>query len=551
MMRLRHVVSFVLLMLGACACGRQDRLDRSSRRMLEELDRYVATRELYVARKLQQTDALRYLVQSASDPQLHYEAEMNLADAFFSFSFDSTQVYLKHCQTLAADVLSDKDRYDRATIKLGLLYTKSGSFMEAYNLLYNQLDTARLSESMKTEYLQALYAYSQDVAGNSGMVEQLNIPDAAHYRALLQERVPADSELGRILLRDAYIDDGRLQAADSVGRILLGSTHPEEHSYAIHAFFQSVIAERMGDAEARLGWLVRSAESDIQCAVKDYASLTMVAQLILQADVDRSFQYLRVSQEDALFFNSRLRPWQIARSMLQVQDAYSARRQRLLKMESAAAILLGLLTLALAIVAWSYVARSKKLTRLQQELQESNAQMEAANAQLAAANAQLSQLNQEISTADHVKERFILSFLETFAQQIHLIRSEDNRLRNLLKRGKSDQLLRSLSDSSRAEKARQKFFYTFDTTFLAMYPNFVRQFNELLQEEARVVVPEGRLNTELRIFALIRLGVDDSKQIASMLDYSLSTIYNYKVSVKNHAAVDRDSFEERVKMIGK
>jgi len=79
----------------------------------------------------------------------------------------------------------------------------------------------------------------------------------------------------------------------------------------------------------------------------------------------------------------------------------------------------------------------------------------------------------------------------------------------------------------------------------------VDRFNELLQKDARIVPPEGKLTTELRIFALIRLGVDDSKRIAKMLDYSLSTIYNYKVSVKNHALIDRDSFELRVKMIGK
>ena len=84
-----------------------------------------------------------------------------------------------------------------------------------------------------------------------------------------------------------------------------------------------------------------------------------------------------------------------------------------------------------------------------------------------------------------------------------------------------------------------------------MYPDFVERFNELLQEDARFRPPKGKLTTELRIFALIRLGVDDSKRIAAMLDYSLSTIYNYKVSVKNHAAGDRESFEERVKMIGK
>ena len=79
----------------------------------------------------------------------------------------------------------------------------------------------------------------------------------------------------------------------------------------------------------------------------------------------------------------------------------------------------------------------------------------------------------------------------------------------------------------------------------------MEQFNALLQEDARIVPPPGRLSTELRIFALIRLGVDDSKKIATMLDYSVSTIYNYKVSVKNAALGDRDKFEERVKMIGK
>ena len=114
-----------------------------------------------------------------------------------------------------------------------------------------------------------------------------------------------------------------------------------------------------------------------------------------------------------------------------------------------------------------------------------------------------------------------------------------------------DLLLKDISHSDRSEKAREEFYNTFDTTFLAMYPDFVEQFNSLLQEDARINPPKGRLTTELRIFALIRLGVDDSKRIATMLDYSLSTIYNYKVSVKNHAAVDRDSFEERVKMIGK
>ena len=111
---------------------------------------------------------------------------------------------------------------------------------------------------------------------------------------------------------------------------------------------------------------------------------------------------------------------------------------------------------------------------------------------------------------------------------------------------------KELAISERSEKALQEFYRKFDETFLALYPDFVEQFNALLQEDAHITLrKDERLNTELRIFALIRLGVDDSKRIATILHYSVSTIYNYKVSVKNAALGDRDTFEERVKQLGK
>lgn len=207
-------------------------------------------------------------------------------------------------------------------------------------------------------------------------------------------------------------------------------------------------------------------------------------------------------------------------------------------------ILLAIMVAALFFITWFLVSRSLKLSHLHRELEQ-------ANADLAAANATLGQLNLQISKADQVKEEYILEFLETLSKQIALFRNEDNRYRNLIKQGKADELLKELSIGSRSEKARDQFYETFDQTFLGMYPSFVEAFNDLLLPQARLSPPKGRLNTELRIFALIRLGVDDSKKIAAMLDYSVSTIYNYKVSVKNSALGDRDTFEERVKQIGK
>ena len=529
--------------LLAAACNRHGNLDHSTRQLLNELDGYVEAREVYVARKLDQMDALRKLCRTTEDLDHHYDLAMTTADEYFAFSFDSTQAYLKQCQELALK-LKDPERYNRATIQLGHLYAKAGSYMEANGILYGQIDTSALSEGLLTEYLYDLYDFSMDLAGNSGMVERLSIPPAASFRRRLLERIPRDSDKWRTLLRDQLTEEGRLASADSVAHLLLAGTNPEEHVYAIYAFHLSDIAERDGRPADQMAWLIRSAESDLVNAVRDYASLTMVAQNIVSQDVDRSFRYLRIAQEDALAYNAKLRPWQISRFLMEVEDAYSARQTRSRTFSTVASILLAILVLALSVIAWSLVSKSRKLSRVREQL-------ESSNTQLARANEELNDLNRQISKADKVKEGYIIDFLQGLSEQVALQRSEDNRFRNFLKQGKSDQLFKELAISERSERALEEFYRKFDETFLALYPDFVEKFNALLQEEARIAPPKGRLTTELRIFALIRLGVDDSKKIASMLDYSVSTIYNYKVAVKNAALGDRDKFEEQVKMIGK
>lgn len=540
----RRIGVLLAVVLGAAACDKVVYMDRGTRQLINELDGYLGTREVHMARKRDQMDALGKLARSTSDPLRRYELEMNIAREFFAFSFDSTQLYLKHCQELARDVLKDPDLYNESSIQLGHLYAKAGSYLEASQLLYGGLDTTTFSPSQKTEYIWALYDFSKDLAGNSGMVEKLSIPPDSSFRPRLYELLPRDSDRWRSVLRDDFMQQGRLSSADSVNRLLLSTVKPEERNYAIYAYFQSEIENLRGNQAERMSWLVRSAECDIVNAVRDYASLTMVAQNILPMDVDHSFRYLRVAQEDAVLYNAKLRPWQISRFLMEVEDAYALRQDRQNKASVISSILLAILVLGLSLITYFLVVRSRKLTRMQTAL-------ESSNTQLAAANEELSVLNRRISKADRVKESYIVDFLQGLSEQVALLRSQDNRFRNLLKQGRSDQLFRELAISERSEKALEEFYRKFDETFLALYPDFVEQFNALLQEPARINPPKGRLTTELRIFALIRLGVDDSKKIASMLDYSVSTIYNYKVAVKNAALGARDNFENEVKKIGK
>lgn len=540
---IRHIGRWVATAFLAVSCLAQPHTDRKTQALLNELDGYLALREAYAAKKENQLDVYRQLALATTDPVRRYELDKLTATEYFAFSFDSTQAYLKQCQALATQ-MADRDRHNQASIMLGHLYDKAGNYLEATQILYNQIDTASLSEELKAEYYWTLYDYSKDMAGNSGMVERMSIPPAATFRSRLLEKLPAHSARWRALLRDQFLDEGRIDQADSVSRILVQSVKPEDRDFAIHAFFQSEIAERRGDQAERMYWLIKSAECDLINAVRDYASLTMVAQLILSTDVDRSFRYLRIAQEDALSYNAKLRPWQISRFLMEVEDAYSRRQDHVSRTSKIAAVFLAFLVLVLSILTRLWVRRSRKLARMSRDL-------EASNASLAQANATLNGLNEQILEAGRVKEKYIVNFLQGLSGQISVIRTEDNRFRNLLKQGKADQLLKELSISGRSEKAREEFYETFDNTFLALYPNFVSQFNSLLKEEARVIPPEGKLTTEQRVFALILLGVDDSKKIASMLDYSVSTIYNYKVAIKNASLGDRETFEERVKALGK
>ena len=540
--RLSHYACSLGLVLLVCGCA-QRAPERATRQLLDELDGCLQAREMYTARKKDQMAALTTLAENIQDLDRRFDMELHIADEFFAFSFDSTQFHLRKARQVA-EQLRDPERVSLATIRLGHLYAKAGHYMEAYSLLVEQTDTLVLPPAQKEEYLLDLYEFNIDLAGNGASGERSEIYGTDVLRNRLLQQLPRDGEQWRILCRDRFMAEGRLAQADSVGRLLLSAVQPEEHKYAIHAFWLSEIANQRGRQQERLAWLVKSAESDILCAVKDYASLTMVGQLILSTDVDRSFRYLRISQEDAIFYNAKLRPWQISRSLMDVETAYALRQARTQRKLYFALGLLGVLVVVLSAGAILLVKRSRKLGKMQLEL-------ENANIQLASANLTLNNLNRQISKADQVKQQYILSFLEQLSGQIARFRSEDNRYRNLLKQGKSDQLLRELSIAGRSEKARDEFYESFDRTFLAMYPDFVEQFNALLREDAALSPPAGRLNTELRIFALILLGVDDSKAIASMLDYSVSTIYNYKVAVKNACLGKRDSFEERVKQLGK
>ena len=267
-MRFRSVVPLILAVfsLWLVSCSKPKLSDRVQESLVE-LDGYVASRPVYETRKRGQLDALRKLLQSSTDPVRRFDLSKELADEYFAYNFDSTQFYLLQCLDIAR-AEGDAERLGSASISLGHLYAKSGHFMEAYNRLYERIDKESLPESLRADYLFALYDFCRDLAGNSGMAERLSIPDRAVYRDELYSILPQGSAERLRVRLDELVQEGRLESADSLCRILVARADPNTHPYAIYAFEMAEIAGGMGNTDEQLEWLIKSAECDIINSVR-------------------------------------------------------------------------------------------------------------------------------------------------------------------------------------------------------------------------------------------------------------------------------------------
>src|SRR5690606_10908743 len=185
------------------------------------------------------------------------------------------------------------------------------------------------------------------------------------------------------------------------------------------------------------------------------------------------------------------------------------------------------------------------------KLREFNDKLHVANEELIRVNQEVSSMNKKLSEANQIKEVYIGHFLDLCATYIDKLERYQSTIKKLIMGDKINQLLRLVKSHEMIDHEVQELYNTFDTTFLHLFPDFIGDFNSLLRPEERIEVKDSeKLNTELRIFALIRLGISDTAKLASFLHYSLNTIYTYRAKVRNKAIMDKDEFDKMVMKIG-
>lgn len=549
--RIKTFLLFIACLTGIYTSQASSEIpEREINRLLKELDATLDNSAIFVeARKSRITLLEEMLSNKSMSDEQRYQINLSLYHEYSSFRFDESLACLQ-ANIDVARRLGSRDKLDETNIMLAWLYTMAGMYFEAGEIFEKSIDLATLSPSLRTKYYLAKQNLYHELAHYSKQ-EQI-IEDAwrqyRHYSELLfgggisgidNQSFDAECSHGVYLM-----SQGKFDQAEQLYKHLLEQTEPQTHDYAIVTYRLGEICDQTKRPDEMVCWYARSAIADIHSATKDNASLCSLAnQLFGRNDIMRAFRYIRCSMDDAIFYNAKLRPWQVAASMPYIESAAQEMVAQREKQMRTFTLIISILVICL-FVACVYLWRLYRQTRENQEI------LRERHRQVDAYNHELSELNKAISEANHVKEEYIGLFLSICSSYIDRLADYQRNVRRKLTAGKIAELQKEASSSALVNEETKKFYEMFDTAFLRLYPTFVEDFNSLLEDSEHIVLHKGELlNTELRIFALIRLGITDSSKIASLLRYSVNTIYNYRAKVKNKSKYQRDDFEERVKHI--
>lgn len=502
----------------------------------------------------QRTDRIAALTRQFHAHQAEDEAKFGLGlriyQEYRSFKYDSAFIYAQRLLQLAIKIRNPQ-KTEVSKLNLGFIHVSAGMFKEAFELL-NSINPAPLDSANRVElYFTKARAYAD--------LSDFNAND--YYRPIYTAKAIAYSDTAlRYCRPGSYaalsVQGFRLLKANDISasklvykRILRFPNLPP-HEVAVNASTAAYVAELSGNEEDEFKLLVQAALADVKSATTETLALFKLSDLCYRrGDLKNAYTFIKNAREDAAFYNARLRQVQISTifSVIEGERINLIERQRkTLGVYSIATTVLILLVIAFAAVIYRQLRR---LQRARGTISAINETLQRNNEHLSQLNQQLHEVNHKLNEANVIKDEYIGYYFNITSEYIDKIESIRSALDKSLT-NKQYATTQRIVDGINIKKERNDLFRGFDTVFLKLFPHFVADFNALLKAEDRIHLTEDQLLTaEIRIFALIRLGIDDSERISKILGYTISTVYTYKARTKKKSLYPSEEFERRVREI--
>jgi DNA-binding CsgD family transcriptional regulator len=522
----------VIMILLAMPTLQADNIKDLTTRLEQELNR----RPKHLHAKEQRIDSLTMVLQHTVNADRKMELYESLFNEFLTYKADSV-INCVNREMDAAIATNNTDRIAEAKIHKSLAFATTGYFSHADDLL-NEIDCSTLADSVKAEYYTArewIYGAWAEYSGNATFAPMLR-NKRVHYLDSLISVLPEDNIRRTYAMAERHLRLHQYAEALPLYDEVLRKAPENSRLYAQSAYAAATIFEAQKDWEHYEEYLLKAAISDQVTPLKENLALQQLALFIDRKydDVERANRYLLYSLEDAYFYNNRLRLIEIAKKFPDIIVSY---QQKIVKRNRNMNIALWVIAGLCLVLAADIFLLYRKWKADRRHIRE-----------IAKTNAKLEDMNLRLIDTNAMREQYVYLFMDLCATYIDKFNKYKSMVKAKVKARLQDDLIKPVP-TRKSEAESRELFFNFDKAFLQVFPNFVEEFNKLLREGEKIELkPDELLNTELRIFAMVRMGIKDSSKIATLLFYSPQTIYNYRTSVRNRA-INRDTFEAEVERL--
>ena len=533
----------IILMIFSCAIL----TSANNSALLQKLDSMIEASETIVAEKNKKIAMLKQMAAKENNTSLLLERYRELSEEYYVFKFDSAKVYVEKGLALAKKVQNRRFIVTNTIMKAKLL-SIGGLYSEAINTLNTIVPDSLGEQDMTFDYNIAyftIYSYWADYCNDntySPIYKERSIAYLKNAIANIDNNNSAyDYYMGEY---HVYIDKDDDKALKHYFRTL-EKNGMTSRVYAMASFAIANNYSAHENMEKYEEYLIKASICDILCCTKENLAIQDLAMHLFKQDnenIERARVYINTAMDDAKSYNNRLRILEISQKLPIIVSTYHKRLTTQNSTLMYAVWGISLLVVTMLVLLYFFVRQNKLLSKRRHELHVSNNMLTETNERLNRANEQLLDTNRK-------REGLAKLYIDLCAKYIDKMAKFQVMVQRKIKANQINELMSYVSSSRLNYEDADTFMKRFDEAFLNLYPSFVTEFNALLKEDEQVITKNPHsLTTELRIFALIRLGVKESSEIAALLYYTPRTIYNYRSAFKNKA-LDRESFEERVCML--
>jgi hypothetical protein len=552
----RNKIIFLLLLSILCTnlYG-----NNSNDSLFRELENVIKKAKLFDAQRIKRIDSIQsmFLNKGSEKDLLLYAHYLSLYEEYKLFKFDSAFLYAKRINIIA-NSRNDSFLISQSKNKLLFVLLSAGMFKEAAEVSA-EIDLDGQPDNLRAEYYSLMGRYYFDLAAyvNDQFYSIQYAKDGNSYLDSALKLFPAHSFESYYYSGLKNMKINNLETGMSYFQTLMNWPNLTQHQLAVVASTLAFVYIKKNETDKGISYLIRAAIADITSSTKEtFATFNLANILFKRRDFERASTCIEKATEDASFYGARQRKVQVSEIMPIIQGSrisFIERQRKNWITYSVFATAFLIILIGLIVVIYRQFVKLRKAKKIISDahanLNEVNIKLHEVNSELQNVNSELHEVNSKLLEANKIKEEYIGYFFTINSGLFQKIerwkKSIDQKIND-----RRFQDIRPVLDNINIHNEKGELLKSFDKAFLKLFPHFVEEFNALFNEEDQIKLRDDELlTTDLRIYALIRLGIRENEKIAEILEYSIKSIYAYKTKIRNRSKVPKEEFDKKIMSI--